>query len=580
MASFDTIGDYIQDSMQSWRIPGAAVAVIRGDEIIHLEGYGVRDIETKTPVTPETRFAIASCTKAFTAMGVALLVDDGLAEWDKPVREYLPWFKMRDEYAAAHISLRDMLCHRSGLPRHDLSWYNNAEFTREDLIRNVAHHELSAGFRATWQYQNLMFVTAGYVTGLLTGTTWEDFIQKRIFDALGMTGSSFSAEAMRQSDDYALPYKVNREQDAAELMPFYDNPIMGPAGSIHSSVADLARWVQVHLNGGKLGDFQLVSPGNLETMHRPQMIMPVDGMRARLRGSTIATYGLGWFVEPYRGYTMVQHGGNIDGFASLVSLLPEQGLGVVVLTNIDAKPLRDELTFEIYDRLLDLSDHEWNRKYHAIYSEIDKANDQEGETFDAERIPDAPTTHPLPDYTGEYHADGYADIKVRLTGEEKLEGWLNGYWWPLEHYHYDIFLLIAKRFDLRFKVSFALDGRGAIQSLSLPIEPAVKEVVYTRKPPTLDAPTAQAIAGEYQLPIEGMLLMVRAKPDGKLYIQLTGQKEAALQLYRADGDLVAFTLAKDANIALDFVREDGSGSAFTGAVLKQQGMVFKAARVS
>lgn len=570
------IGDYVQEAMQSWQIPGVALAVVQGDEVLHMAGYGVRNIETGLPVTPDTRFAIASMTKAFTAMGVALLVDDGKATWDAPVRDYLPSFKLKDSYASENISLRDMLSHRSGLPRHDLAWYG-ASFTREELVHNVRYHEPNKTFRGGWEYQNLMYVTAGYVTGLLGGCTWEEFIQKRIFDTLGMSASSFTADAVQKSDDYSMPYRIKREAgqpDHLELMEFYQNSVMGPAGSIHSNLNDLTKWLTVHLNQGRCGDVQLVSPGNLAQMHRPQMIMPVDGMMEALQGTTIAAYGLGWFIEPYKGHTLIQHGGNINGFSLNIGFIPQIKAGVIILTNLDARPLRDVLIYEVFDRLLGLPNGDWNSKYHGMFDAMFQGQDQERATTDTERHTNAPPSHPLSDYTGEYAAQGYADFAVKVEGED-LFGWLGGEWWKISHYHYDIFELHIDRFSLHVKLTFHTDTRGTVTSLSFPVEPAVKDVVFTRKPVVLSAVLAEALAGIYDMPFEGLMLTIRHKGDGKLFAQTTGQSEAELIPYQVVDGGAEFSFKEQANVSLKFVQEAGAWV----AMLKQFGAVYRAPRV-
>jgi CubicO group peptidase (beta-lactamase class C family) len=577
MDRIGTLGDYIQEAMRSWQIPGAAVAVVRGDEVLHMAGYGMRNIETQQPVTPNTRFAIASMTKAFTSMGVALLVDDGKVTWDAPVQEYLPWFRLKDSYASEHISLRDMLSHRSGLPRHDLAWYGTP-LTREQLIHNVRYHEPNHTFREVWQYQNLMYVTAGYVTGAVSGTTWEDFIQQRIFNTLGMTASTFTATEMQKSDDYSMPYRVRRvpgEESRVELMPFYQNSVMGPAGSIHSNLTDLVTWLKVHLNEGRFGNTTFVTPGNLAQMHRPNMIRPVDGMAEKLHGTTIAAYGMGWFVEPYRGYTVVHHGGNIDGFSVMISFVPQANVGSIILTNIDGKPLRDSLTYEIYDRVLDLPNGDWNNKYHAIWAEFERGQDQERDTTGTERAADTTPSHPLADYVGEYSADGYADVSVKQEGDQ-LYGWLAGGWWKLEHYHYDIFELDLDRFELHLKVAFHMDTRGTVYALSLPIESAVADVMFKRKPVTLNADVLNALAGEYDMPFEGMTLSIKIKADGKPFGQMTGQSEFELLPYRVSGnDTVEFMVKGISNLSLVFSSENDQYI----ALIKQFNNVYRAPRI-
>ncbi len=577
--ALSTIGDYIEETMASWRVPGLALAVIKGDEVLHMCGYGVRDIVSQEPVTPGTLFAIASASKAFTAMGAALLVDDGLLEWDKPVRDYLPDFKVNDSYVSDRMSVRDLLCHRSGLPRHDLSWYGTT-FNREQVIGNLAHLAFSHGFREVWQYQNLMYVTAGYLVGKLADTTWEDFTQQRIFGPLAMGRSCFSAEVMQTRGDFATPHRIKRgraagEEDALETVPFYLDEVMGPAGSIHSCVIDLANWLRVHVNEGRFGGEQFISPGNLAQMHQPQMVMPVDGFAARLHNTTIATYGLGWFVVPYRGYTLIHHGGNIDGFSTMVAFVPQQRIGIAVLTNLDSRPLRDVLTYEVCDRLLDLPDNNWNPRWHALYDEFFAATDLDREIAGQEQAHDAPHTHPLQDYTGEFAADGYADLIVKLD-EDRLQAWIAGAWYPLEHYHYDIFNLDLERFELRVPVRFLMSIQGEIEALSVALEPQVEPVVFKRKPLTVDTSTLAALVGRFALPIEGMELAVVLK-QGRLFMVITGQTEEELLPRRLSNAGVEFQAKGAMDVRLEFMRDE-EGNYLT-TILKQPNQVFRAQRV-
>ena len=575
----DTIGAYIEEAMASWQIPGLALAVVKGDEIVHLQGYGVRDIETRTPIKPNTLFAIASSTKAFTAMDVALLVDDGLLEWDKPVRDYLPDFKLSDNYVTENMTVRDLLCHRSGLPRHDLAWYGTA-FGREDLIKNLAHLKFSHGFREAWQYQNLMYVTAGYLAGRVAGTSWEDVTQQRIFDPLAMRRSCLSADAMQKMDDYATPYRIRRgkvegEQDTLEMMEFYSDQVMGPAGSICSCAADLANWLVVHLNEGRFAHQPFVSPGNLAQMHQPQMVMPVDGFMATLLNTTISTYGMGWFVVPYRGYTLIHHGGNIDGFSTMVAFVPQEKIGVVVLTNIDSRPLRDVLTYEVCDRWLGLSDNNWNARWHAWFTELFTAIDQDREVTAQEQTPGAPLSHPLEAYVGEYAADGYADFTVKQDGETLL-GWVAGDWFPLQHYHYDIFNLDLARFEMRLPVRFLMNAQGEIDEVLLPLEPEVEAVLFKRKSIVVAGDTLAALVGRYDLPIEGLELAVVLKQD-KLFMVITGQTEQELLPRRMPDGGIEFQVKGAMDVRLEF-QKDARG-VYHLAILKQPSQVFKAARI-
>lgn len=574
--NFEEIDHYVQQAMESWQIPGVALAVVKGNEILHTAGYGVRDRESGDPVTPDTLFAIASITKSFTAMGVALLVDEGILEWDKPVRDYLPGFKLKDGYVSEHITVRDLLSHRSGLPRHDLAWYGTT-YDREQLIQNLQHLELSKGFREVWQYQNLMYMTAGYLTGQMVASTWEDFIQQRIFDVLAMEKSCFSPDDAVKQGNCAIPYRIKRtpgEPDRLEAMPYYSNSTLGPAGSIYSTTTELANWLSVHLNDGEFNGQRFVSAGNLKQMHLPQMIMPMSGIMAELLKTEIFLYTMGWFMVPYRGYTLIHHGGNIDGFSLMLGFVPQEKIGVVALTNIEGRPLRDVLLYEVCDRLLGLPDNDWNNRHLAIWDAMYSAIDQDAETTEAERVSDKLPTHDQGDYAGEFEAEGYADFKVKQEGD-RLYGWIAGEWFEMKHQHYDIFILDLARFESRMPVSFLTDTNGEISSVSVPVEPTVDNVIFTRKPLEIDEAELGAIAGVYDMPFEGMDVTITVK-QGRIYSHATGQVEAELVPYRRQETSIEFLLKEDTKVRFEMVKNEQG--VYHLMILKQPGAVFNAPR--
>ena len=260
----------INHALEDWHIPGAAVAVVKGEQVLHSGGYGLRDIEQELPVTENTRFPIASMTKPFTALGAALLVEEGLLDWDTPIRDVMPDFRLFDDYASQHLTLRDLLSHRTGLPRHDSTWYGN-EKTRQELFDGLRHLKPNAAFRSLWQYDNLMYETAGLLCAQLSGAdSWEDFIQTRILDRLGMdaTTPNFDKPDSTRFTDIALPYRLKKGHNSAEQIPCYHNPL-GPAGSMHSMLNDMVIWLKVHANGSSL-----LSVYNLKQMHIPHTLIP------------------------------------------------------------------------------------------------------------------------------------------------------------------------------------------------------------------------------------------------------------------------------------------------------------------
>src|SRR5574341_932412 len=351
LAGFD---DVVTDAMKKFEVPGMDIAIVKNKEVIYAKGFGLRDVEKQLPVTADTLFAIGSSSKAFTTFVLGTLVDEGKIEWDKPVRNYIPWVKLYDPSMTERLSVRDLVTHRSGLPRHDLVWYNNYDATRESLVRRLAYLEPSADLREKWQYNNLMFLTAGYLTEVITGKTWEEAVRARVLDPLGMKRTNFSVNDSQKDSDFAQPY--GKREGKIEKLPFRPITNVGPAGSINSSVNEMARWVIAHLTGGKFGDKKIAEAAKVDDMHRPYMTTGASSEFPEIVGGE---YALGWFVDTYRGHRRVQHGGNIDGFSANVVLFPKDGLGMVVLTNLNGTPLRDLITHVAADRLLKLPQVDW-----------------------------------------------------------------------------------------------------------------------------------------------------------------------------------------------------------------------------
>ena len=405
MSRLDNLDQNVNDSMKSWHCPGVALALIKGDQVLHQSAYGLLDVEDQLPMTENTRFAMASVTKSFTAMSVALLVDEGKLEWDKPVREYMPEFILDDPYVTQHVTVRDMLSHRSGLPRHDFSAWR-LDVSRADFIKRMRHFKFSATFREKFQYNNLMYYSTAYLVEKISEQHWEDFVQERIFSPLGMDTSNFVPKPPQEEQVNAKGYRVDRDEEGGVkglvYMPFGEHTELSPgaAGALFSTLADLTQWLKVHVNNGRVGDVQLVSPDNLKQMHLPQTIIPGGGFNEALLGNTIFTYGMGWFIEPYRGYTLVHHGGNVEGHSLIIGFVPQEKIGVVALTNIALLPLRDVLLYESVDRALDLSDRDWNSKFHKMVDPLIIAQAKGKQTSSEERLEEAPPTHSLETFVG------------------------------------------------------------------------------------------------------------------------------------------------------------------------------------
>jgi CubicO group peptidase (beta-lactamase class C family) len=475
---------FVLKTLAEWKVPGVGIAVVKGEKIILAEGYGLRDVPKKLPVTPRTIFAIGSSSKAFTATALGILMDEGKLDWDKRVRDYLPTFRLQDESAAAQMTPRDLLCHRSGLARHDLAWIGSA-FSRKELFDRMRFLEPYADFRSIFHYNNFMFMTAGQLAGEVTGSTWEDVVRSRIFEPLGMKDSYFSIADSRKKPDFSLPY--GEKEDKVVELPFRDIDAMGPAGSINSNVLDMAQWLLLNLNKGKMGDKQVISEASLAEIHSPQMVIRDGAFRILEKFPEMFTssYGMGWIITQYRGHTWIHHGGNVDGFTALVTFFPRDDIGVVVLSNMNGSFVPEIIALNVADRLLGLDQVPWSGRYMEIRDKGKAQSEKRDAEADKDRKTGTRPSHPLEDYAGEYVHPAYGPLAVLKDGDG-LRMTRNGMTFTATHYHYDVFDISTEAIGtkLTFKASFALDLKGSVASVSVPfaLTPGVKDIVFTRTP--------------------------------------------------------------------------------------------------
>lgn len=326
-AALAAIEKAIDDKRKELGIPGISLAIVKDDQIIYLKGLGEKDVDKKLPVTPDTRFAIGSASKAFTGMLAVMSADEGKLSLDDSPKKFLPYFTLRDQEAAAKITIRDLLAHRSGLNRTDLAMVTGM-LNREELIRVAGMAKPTAKLGEKFQYQNIMYAAAGEAVAKAENSTWDKLIATRIFKPLGMNNSDTSPEAMQKARDFSFGYDYSPSTKVTRRLPQRPIPAAAPAGAINSSARDMAQWLRLMLANGMYNGKRIVSEKGFDELMRKQ---------ANVAGSV--DYGLGWFLRQWNGHKVVEHGGNIDGFNSQVALMPDQKLGFVLLTNVTASPL-------------------------------------------------------------------------------------------------------------------------------------------------------------------------------------------------------------------------------------------------
>lgn len=548
LAGFDA---WVDAERGKWNVPGIAVAVVKGDEVLLAKGYGLRDREKGLPATGRTVFAIGSCTKAFTTFVMGTLVDEGKLEWQKPVRTWVPEFALKDPVASERMTPVDLVTHRSGMPRHDLLWYN-AEASRREMIAKLRDLDPSKDFRTDFQYNNAMFLTAGYLVERITGKSWEDAVRERVFGPLGMTSANFSVADSQKAPDFALPYE--ERDDKVQRLEFRNITNVGPAGSINMSVDDLASWMRVHLNGGKAGGRKVINASTLADLHTPVMetgrrINPLDP--EVIPGG----YALGWFTDTYRGFQRVQHGGNIDGFSALVVLVPQQNVGVAVLVNMDGSGFPNVVARHALDRLLGLTPRGWSaERLERKKQGRDVEREAKAKKTTARKDGTKPA-HVVSDYAGDYEHPSYGVLKV-AEAAGGLSMTYNAITTPLEHWHYEVWngkKIEGAKADNTFedmRLLFRTGFSGEVEAVEAPFEPAVANIVFTRRADArLSDPAYLArFAGTYVMGVSKFAFFV--KGNG-LVLEVNGQKQPELVPDRDD----RFTLKGAAGFSIAFVSD-------------------------
>jgi hypothetical protein len=355
--------------------------------------------------------------------------------------------------------------------------------------------QTSKGFRDSWQYNNYMYVLAGEVVRKVSGKSWEDFISSRIFSPLGMNDSNFSIKDMQKSDDYAHPYnfdipsKVTHDLNFSILYSFLDFPMKeisffdvnyaAPAGCINSNIEDMSKWIRFQMKDGKIRDKQLVSKRMMDEMHHPQMV--IRGMTNLVGEESLDilpyTYGLAWFIHPYRGHYFVEHGGKIDGFSAIVSFMPDEKIGVIALSNKDSSCLPTIVSYYIYDKMLGVEPDKWSEKLLAKQNkQIEEMKVQLTQAKQYQKKGTRPS-HPLKDYTGKYYNPIYGQYEIKLNNN-KLSTNINGDELPIVHWHYDVFLLKGA-FNAQ-ALTFNSNILGDIDMFQITLEPGIKPIEFTK----------------------------------------------------------------------------------------------------
>jgi CubicO group peptidase (beta-lactamase class C family) len=456
---------WITEAMRDWEVPGLAVAVVHGDSMVFARGYGVRALGRPEPVSTRTLFANASTTKAFTALAAGLMVDERKLAWDDRVAERLPELVLHDPYVTRELTLRDLLSHRVGFGDPSFLWYG-VDLDERELFRRVRFVEPQSSFRSRYAYNNVTYAAAGVIAGRAFGGGWDALVRERILAPLGMTATLTQGCDLTPDADLALPH--DRVGDSLQVIPgvgMLVDPI-APAGSMYSNVEDMARWLRFLLRDG---DSTLVAPATLGELFRPQTLIPAASFyptasRTRPR---FTAYGMGWFLQDYRGEFVAFHTGSIDGYVAIVGVLPGRDVGVVVFANRDHTELRHAIMWRVFDAYLGGEPRDWSADLKALYDSLDARQAAVRAEREARRVADTRPSLALERYAGSYADSAYGAVTVTLTEgvlRFSRSAFLTG---TLEHWHFDSFRV---RWDNGWitpdLVTFRLGADGGVTGLA------------------------------------------------------------------------------------------------------------------
>jgi CubicO group peptidase (beta-lactamase class C family) len=464
------LSSYVEKKMEEWKIPGMVIGVIQNDSVIFLKGFGFKDVEQKLPVTPQTLFEIASITKTFTAATVGILYDEGKLGWNEPIIDYIPDFRLYDEYATFHATMRDLLSHRTGLsPFSDLMYFVWPH-EREEIYRRLWYLKPSLSFREGYQYSNLSFVIAGTIVGKLSGGTWEDFVEKRLFKPLGMTHSNFDLQ-IKNAYDFSYPYKYENGQYVK--LPFRDRPSCSPAGGINSSASEMINWLKLHLNNGQFDNRQIISPASISVIKNPYIFMYYSEEK---QWPPTEFAAMGWDFQFYSGYHLLSKGGIFDGFSGYISFMPQAKIGIIILANNrSALELTHYLTYYIYDQLLNIKEFSWDKLIEDERPTYEVSSEKSGKEPQAksEKIP-----YPREKYIGSYEHDAYGKAVLSVENGEMQLNFNSNFVWSLEYCFQNVFKTEYDGATIKFE--FNQDTAGNVISLEIVIEGTDFRVVFNK----------------------------------------------------------------------------------------------------
>ena len=542
---------YMEKVLKDWNAPGIGVGVVVNDQLVFAKGYGYRDYEKKLPFTPTTLCPIASNTKLFTAVSAGMLVEEGKLTWDKPIRQSVPAIQFYNDELNNTVTLHDMLSHRTGITRHDTIWYKS-EFTRKELFDRLKYLEPQQPIRQMFLYNNMMYAATGYVIELQSGKPWEQFVRERILTPLAMDSTVYSIPDMVKHPDHGVPFTEKRDSFEIYRIPYYEEQQgIGPAGAIISNIEEMSHWLSALMNEGKYKGRQVLPAAVLKATLEPSIALPNTLGESKGYWEILnAAYGMARETAAYRGHLITFHGGDIDGFHSQVSFLPNDHIGVIVFVIGDhCAPLYNIVSYNVYERLLGMEVTPWSERRLDMRLKDKRAGKEARAKAGADQVKDTKPSHALADYAGGYENPAYGILQIGLK-DNQLRFDFHQMQFPMTHFHYDRFDTPDDERYGKWSVNFRTNPQGDVDQAVMSLDEA--EAVFTRKPETADPKLLAQLAGTYETP-DGIKLQVVYNEATGLSLVAPGAPPFKLNLTKG----LRFSTPQFSDLVIEFVMENG-----------------------
>lgn len=462
------LDDYIEAARQEWEVPGLSVAIVKNGKLLLSKGYGLRSLASTEKIDQHTIFSIGSTTKAMVAAAMGMLVDEGLVSWDDKVSEHLPDFQLYDPYASRELRVRDLFTHNAGLGNADLLWYYN-DLDSDEILQRMRKLKPAYPFRGGYTYQNIMYLAAGKLIARVSGKSWAEFMQDRVFSPLGMSNTYPTLKISQQQKNRSIAH----HRIAEKITPIEDcsADAIAPAGAIWSSVDDMAKWMQFLLDTAQVNGKALLEPGTHQELFKPQIIIPQEQFypTTALTKPTWKTYGLGWFQHDYHGYTIQFHSGSLPGTVAIIGLVPELDLGVYVLGNLDHAELRHAILYQVIDAFRGESGQDWSTDLKELYDGLAERQKRQTKELLLSRQVKTKTSKEITAYAGIYYDSFWGEVEVKESKNALQYRASSQLWADLEHWHYDTFnAKWSKKWMTDSLISFHLsETTGEIEFLKI-----------------------------------------------------------------------------------------------------------------